>query len=340
MFEICGSGHDGPQRRRFRRGASRSRRAAQSAATGRSSDARRRSTQPRRAAAEALAPGLGAAHRLVEVEAARELADEAVEPADDDLARRGRRRSARPRTRARSSPGQRLVGREVDEVARDVEVEPARRRTPPPAGCRCSGPRRRSRRPGEAGGPPRGSRRPAPGRCSSACQRITAAQVPSPSTCVERLVAEVRSMAELRSRPDRLAATVVQRVDQRAVAGADVEDRPRRRDLVDPRGEQAAGAAEERVAGEREALPGGRAGTSRRRRARAPPGRATGRSSPRRRPRSLAGRLSRGRRVEVRAAPGAGRRRLSSSSAGGAADRDDVERLVEAGLAQLEVAPA
>ncbi len=41
-------------------------------------------------------------------------------------------------------------------------------------------------------------------------------------------------------------------IEERALAGADVEDRPVRRDLVEPRCEQTTGASEQHVAGEME----------------------------------------------------------------------------------------
>ncbi len=183
-------------------------------------------------------------------------------------------------------------------MAGQVEVQPvvAERRGLQAAVVRAR--RRPARRRASAGGPLRG---PPPG-VAEVLERMPEdhrRRLPSPSTSSiggpEVGMPRIRARARSPSRPRSF-----ERVDQGSFAGAHVEDRSGRGDLVDCAGEQAAGAAEDRVADEAEPPLRPRASTSRRRPRRARPGRASDRWSRRRSRRRSAGRGAPARRRAAR----------------------------------------
>ena len=115
--------HGGPQRRRCRTGAARPRPRRPPARPGSSAAPAATAASAPPAPQHRLAR-LRAAQRRVEVEVAGQRADEAVEPADHDLPAAGARDALDPQPGARE-PGEQRARREVDEVARRVEVQPA-----------------------------------------------------------------------------------------------------------------------------------------------------------------------------------------------------------------------
>ena len=156
------------------------------------------------------------AQRLVEVGVAREQADQALQPADHDLP--GPHEGDPLDLEARfAEPAAQARGGEVHEVARACRGAASDRRRLRPAGCRCSGTATTTT-------PPGASRRaawriasPGSGRCSSECQKMTAAHSPFTSASGS---SRRSSRAGFRSSPVASRPRRAQRVDEGAVAGA------------------------------------------------------------------------------------------------------------------------
>ena len=87
------------------------------------------------------------------------------------------------------------------------------------------------------------------GRCSSECQKTTAAH-PSPRGTASIGSSRKSSRMAPALEPGDRRPRATSASSERPLAGADIEDRPRRCDLVEVAGEQAAGAPEDRVSGE------------------------------------------------------------------------------------------
>ena len=189
------------------------------------------------------------AEGLVEVEA--EGADEAVEPADRDLAA-AQRGGALDVEAALAQPGLQGARGEVDEVARDVEVQPLVAKDLGLDGVRVG----HSDDNNPAGDEKARCLANRLARIRQVLERVPEDDGgPLPLDFGDRAIDDV-GVAGVGLEAHDLAAAGTQRVDQHTFAGADIEDRAVGRDLVYAPGLRGAGPAEQCVTKRGEAAPG------------------------------------------------------------------------------------